>query len=235
MTTDEELLALKTHYDVLGVQTDASHKQIQAAYYTAARKWHPDRYIDRPARDAEKAELAMRQVNRAWEVLGSVSDRKAYDAELVGKQPSSAKKSDSVHSRVTRVDPTLVDRDRLQAKRVAQQEEVSANHSSILRAVPFVVVIGALLAVFVFSAYANNQGTSPETTFDGPSLGAGIEVGSCVDVLSGPSLIARKCTATADGRVLGSRYVNAGECPVQTTQEVTMRNGHVACLGSLTS
>ncbi len=226
---------MKTHYQILGVADDADHKTIQTAYYRAARKWHPDNHSSSSSTQAKKAEEAMRRVNQAWDVLGDKSKRRSYDRELIQRGAATPRqKAYSTDDGVTRIDPRLLDRDYLHNRRTAQQEEISNNHSSVLRAVPLVGIIGALLLVFVLSAYAGNDNTG-ETESTGPPLGGGIEVGDCVDITTGPGLIERSCTATADARVVGSATVRTGECPAEATETVVFANGLVACLGPLIS
>jgi len=176
----------------------------------------------------------MRRINQAWDILGDKSKRRTYDVELLRKTSATPKqKAYSTDNGITRIDPRLLDRDYLHSRRAAQQEEIATNHSMVLRAVPIIGVIGALLLVFVLSAYAGNDETNePELT--GPSLGGNIDVGDCVDITTGPALIERPCTSTADGRVVGSA-VQSGECPAESTETVVFANGLVACLGPLIS
>jgi DnaJ-class molecular chaperone len=67
-----------THYDLLGVQRDASEEQIKKAYKKLAFQFHPDRNTD-PGANAKFQEL-----NEANEVLSDAAKRQAYDAQLNG-------------------------------------------------------------------------------------------------------------------------------------------------------
>ncbi len=69
----------RSHYDVLGVSPGAKPDAIRRAYLRQARRWHPDR----PTGDAEQ----MRAVNEAWEVLGDIRSRAAYDRSLARGVP----------------------------------------------------------------------------------------------------------------------------------------------------
>lgn len=71
-----------THYEVLGVTTDAPAEEVRLAYVHLARQHHPD-YFDaaEPSRRLE-AERRMRVINQAWHVLGDESRRRAYDRSL---------------------------------------------------------------------------------------------------------------------------------------------------------
>ena len=69
----------RSHYDVLGVSPDAKPDAIRRAYLRQARRWHPDR----PTGDAEQ----MRAVNEAWQVLGDLRSRAAYDRTLARSAP----------------------------------------------------------------------------------------------------------------------------------------------------
>ena len=64
----------KDYYDVLGVDHDASQKQIKKAYRKLAQKYHPDRNPD----DAQ-AEERFKEVQEAYDVLGDAEKRKTYD------------------------------------------------------------------------------------------------------------------------------------------------------------
>ncbi|WP_419929698.1 J domain-containing protein [Candidatus Poriferisocius sp.] len=69
----------RSHYDVLGVSPGAKPDAIRRAYLRQARRWHPDR----PTGDSER----MRAVNEAWEVLGDIRSRAAYDRKLARSAP----------------------------------------------------------------------------------------------------------------------------------------------------
>jgi DnaJ-class molecular chaperone len=65
-----------TLYDVLQVACTAEPEVIEAAYRRLAHKYHPDHN-----RDAVSGKR-MRQINRAYDVLGNPGRRAMYDAEL---------------------------------------------------------------------------------------------------------------------------------------------------------
>lgn len=227
-----------THYDILGVTRQADHDQIRRAYISAARRWHPDRHAGKPTAEAEKAERAMRRVNQAWSVLGDEQRRADYDRRLVPHQGGQGERvrtggpggGISVDDGVTRIDPRLLDPEFLAARRDAQLSDISTRNSFVLRAAPLVAVLGFLVAIFVFTAYARDSGdTTTATTVPGPKLGEGIAANDCVIVMSGPSLIEVPCSGRSDGRVFGAR-LEGGTCPLGTDREVTLSNGHTACL-----
>jgi curved DNA-binding protein CbpA len=67
---------MHNHYENLGVQRNASPKEIKSAYRRLCSKYHPDR------NQADNATQMMQVINEAWAVLSDVSKRKKYDAEL---------------------------------------------------------------------------------------------------------------------------------------------------------
>lgn len=62
------------YYDVLGVDRDASQKEIKKAYRKLAQQYHPDRNPD----DSD-AEERFKEVQEAYDVLGDEEKRKQYD------------------------------------------------------------------------------------------------------------------------------------------------------------
>jgi molecular chaperone DnaJ len=62
------------YYDILGVDRDASEKEIKRAYRKQAMKYHPDRNPDDP-----EAEERFRQAAQAYEVLSDAETRQRYD------------------------------------------------------------------------------------------------------------------------------------------------------------
>jgi curved DNA-binding protein CbpA len=73
---------LPDHYQALGVNPQASHDEVRAAYLRLMRAHHPDR---RPG-DERSAERALR-ANGAWEVLGDRARRASYDRLLANAVP----------------------------------------------------------------------------------------------------------------------------------------------------
>lgn len=66
-------MSYKDYYEILGVPRDASDADIQKAFRTLARKFHPDVNKD------PKAEERFKEANEAHEVLKDASKRKLYD------------------------------------------------------------------------------------------------------------------------------------------------------------
>ncbi|MDF1485177.1 DnaJ C-terminal domain-containing protein [Ramlibacter sp. H39-3-26] len=74
-------MEFKDYYSTLGVERTASEDEIRKAYRRLARKYHPD-----VSKEAD-AEVRMRDVNEAYEVLHDKEKRAAYDglAERVAR------------------------------------------------------------------------------------------------------------------------------------------------------
>lgn len=72
---------MKTHYNILGVDADASETDIKKAYRALSLKYHPDRNSE------EGATQIFQSINEAYETLSDAEHRKNYDMELkFGKQ-----------------------------------------------------------------------------------------------------------------------------------------------------
>jgi curved DNA-binding protein len=65
---------MSNYYDLLGVNKDASDKEIRQAYRRLARQYHPD-----VNKTDEGAEDKFKQVNEAYTVLSDEESRKKYD------------------------------------------------------------------------------------------------------------------------------------------------------------
>jgi hypothetical protein len=63
---------MATHYEVLGVKTDATRREINAAYRRLVKEHHPDKGGD-PAK--------FQQVAQAYKALKNQNEREAYDFE----------------------------------------------------------------------------------------------------------------------------------------------------------
>ncbi|HEX8150311.1 MAG TPA: DUF4388 domain-containing protein [Pyrinomonadaceae bacterium] len=88
--TAEELFALArgaTHYEVLGVARSASADEVKRAYYSHARRLHPDllrRDADEETR--QRIDAAFARVAQAYDTLRDAALRAAYDLKLAKKK-----------------------------------------------------------------------------------------------------------------------------------------------------
>src|ERR1700690_3380058 len=62
------------YYQILGVEKNASQADIQKAYRTLARKYHPDLHPD-----DKTAKTQFQKVQAAFDVLNDTSKRELYD------------------------------------------------------------------------------------------------------------------------------------------------------------
>ncbi len=72
-------------YEVLGVATDATTAEIQAAYRQHAMRWHPDRNPN-----DEYAMRMMQRVNAAWAILKDADRRAEFDRSRRGETRSAS-------------------------------------------------------------------------------------------------------------------------------------------------
>jgi curved DNA-binding protein CbpA len=69
----------KTNYEILGINSNATQKQIKSAYYEKSKLCHPD------LNQGSEAALQFRQVTHAYEVLSNNETKREYDIKLFGK------------------------------------------------------------------------------------------------------------------------------------------------------
>ncbi|HSF19572.1 MAG TPA: DUF4388 domain-containing protein [Vicinamibacteria bacterium] len=70
-------------YDILGVGTTAEEVEIKKAYYSMAKKYHPDRHHSAHLRDIQGLlEELFGKITHAYQVLSSTADRLRYDNKL---------------------------------------------------------------------------------------------------------------------------------------------------------
>lgn len=79
---------MKTYYEVLELQKNASLEDIKKAYRKLAKKYHPD--INPGNKEAEER---FKEINEAYNTLGNESLKKAYDDKLYGKRDNDASES----------------------------------------------------------------------------------------------------------------------------------------------
>jgi len=69
---------MANYYEVLGVKPDANQSEIRKRYRELVSLYHPDKHSNNPLR--ELAEQKMKEINEAYEVLGTPEKREEYDS-----------------------------------------------------------------------------------------------------------------------------------------------------------
>ncbi len=153
----------------------------------------------------------MREVNEAFRVLGDAARRADYNRQLSSGVAGTGRIS--VDDGITRIDPRLLDPQYAATRRARQEEAISATQSRMMYVIPSLGFLGILLAIFVFTAYANRGGVIEPIVVPGPDIG--VDANACVRLLEGPSLVEVPCDKINDGRVIGARFPD-GTCPAHS-------------------
>ena len=72
---------MRSHYETLGIQKEASPERIKRSYRKLVKLYHPDQFPSRSRAQAE-AEKRMREINVAYSVLSKPLSRMRYDEKL---------------------------------------------------------------------------------------------------------------------------------------------------------
>lgn len=208
-----------THYDVLGVATTADTAEVRRAYLARARLLHPDRSSGMPAATAAERSRAMQDVNEAWRVLRAPASRAAYDARLAG--PSGPRRPNGAGPARRPPGPDVDLDPRPYYERPEGMVDPSA---SIIRSLPWMVVLVVLGAIFVFTAFAGGGGGGPRSRPSSSDL-----VGRCVQSQQGIGVVAVPCDGPSEGRVdlVVSRQ---SQCAEDTTIRAVPGEGTWVCL-----
>jgi tetratricopeptide (TPR) repeat protein len=84
-------LALRTHFQVLGVPRDATEAQVREAYFRLAKRFHPDVHHDAALSELrDKLEEVFTRLGEAYEVLCSPRIRASYERELARQEGAPA-------------------------------------------------------------------------------------------------------------------------------------------------
>ncbi len=74
------------HYDILGVSESAERMDIQQAYYTLSRQWHPDRFFRVDLGEyADRLETVFIAITEAYRILSNDAARRTYDVQRESK------------------------------------------------------------------------------------------------------------------------------------------------------
>lgn len=125
-----ELLALalgETHYALLGVTHSSTTADIKRAYYSLARRLHPDRL--RRAADADeqqRIDAAFAKIAQAYDVLKDSKLRATYDLKLEKQHPASKSGDAGTRHDASRTDMPPTEAPRANADASAGREDASA-------------------------------------------------------------------------------------------------------------
>ncbi|MEP0369070.1 MAG: J domain-containing protein [Cyclobacteriaceae bacterium] len=67
-----------THYEILGVNPDATHTEIKSSYRRLVKQYHPD------LNPSEAAKELIRKITMAYEILSDPAKKQSYDWQLIG-------------------------------------------------------------------------------------------------------------------------------------------------------
>lgn len=82
------LLLRKSYYDVLGVNINATDKEIKRAYFKKSKKYHPDANVDGSEESKKANQKMFLKVQKAYEVLGNLDLKDEYDKKVFGRVSS---------------------------------------------------------------------------------------------------------------------------------------------------
>jgi curved DNA-binding protein CbpA len=86
-------LAQQNHFEVLGVGRDATTQEIKQAYFTLAKRYHPDRHFGPPLSEMKsELEALFNAIHEAHETLASPDKREQYERELAAGLQQRVKK-----------------------------------------------------------------------------------------------------------------------------------------------
>jgi DnaJ-domain-containing protein 1 len=180
-------VAIRSHYDVLGVSQSASARDIKVAYRNKARRVHPDRV---GKEDQQWALVEMATLNAAWSVLSDPEKRRAYDQSL--RHGTTSMSSDMSQSQAERdAERAAFERDRL--SQIFAQRPLNTSPARFpWRTMSVVAIIGIALVVIVSIL------SDPPTEAPPDQL---LQSGSCVVIEPGQSVREVSCNGDHDGVV----------------------------------
>lgn len=117
-----------TLYEMLEVSENASDEVIEKAYKVLAKKYHPDLQKEQ---NKKSAEIKMKEINEAYEVLGNKEKRREYDLRLQMEREEERIRNrqentieDSSKQVIDNDNPNDIEKDRAIYQRKLYQEEI---------------------------------------------------------------------------------------------------------------
>ena len=195
---------IATLYERLGVDPGASQADIRAAYRRLAQRVHPDR-------GGPGSEAAMAAVNEAWRVLGDPARRANYDASL-------------------RPRAVVVGAPASTVPRPAPVAEAEEGRSFFAVALPWMLVLGVLGGIFVFTAYARDgPGGGSVTTQPGETVDGVVGIGSCIVLDSRARAVETTCGGPHIG-VTEAIVAARAACPLGTEGYYSLDGVRLVCI-----
>lgn len=75
---------MKNYYEILGVEKNASEKEIKSAYRRLSKQYHPDRQAGKSDEVKKECEEKMKEINEAYSTLSDPQKREEYDNPRMG-------------------------------------------------------------------------------------------------------------------------------------------------------
>lgn len=204
---------MATHYEVLGIAQTAGPDDVRRAYHELARRLHPDRLLDVTPAELARAGGRMRDVNEAWRVLREPASRASYDRSLLPARSAPAVEVDMRAG--GEGDDDLVD--------VAP---IGGFEARVVSSLPWVLLIGVLFAIFVFTAYA--AGGSHRAPSVQPAADV---VGTCVGSMPAAVTTSVPC-GDPGARTIVTIVGGTERCPDDTTRFEQIDKPEDLCLRS---
>lgn len=76
----------QTHYEVLGVNSNATREDLKTAYYELARRYHPDRFRKAQPALVPQLESAFARITQAYDTLRDDTLRASYNSKVAARQ-----------------------------------------------------------------------------------------------------------------------------------------------------
>lgn len=206
---------------MLGVDPRAGIDQIRDRYRALARELHPDRRAAAGDRAEDGPASDMAAVNQAWAVLGDPARRAAYDRQLRGGTAT----TQSARAATPRYGP---------ANPPPTHDTAPIGClASTAGFLPWLALLAALAAIFVFTAYAATDRGDGDDTVGGegddvPMITVRDLRGSCIQEIRGAPMVVDCFTVPHEGVIVAQAAPGAG-CPEGTVEWLIRHQDVLAC------